>query len=62
MSQEDLWHERYGHINHNDLMLFPKKEMVEGLPNINNEHIACEGCALGKHNREEFPRHTNHRK
>jgi hypothetical protein len=41
MSQEDLWHQSYGHINNNDLMLLPKKEMVGGLPNINNDHTTC---------------------
>jgi hypothetical protein len=29
--------------------------MVEGLPILENEHIECEGCALGKHHREGFP-------
>ena len=36
--------------------------MVEGLPLLKNEHMACEGCALGKQHRKEFPSHTNKRK
>jgi hypothetical protein len=43
MSQEELWHQRYGHLNHNDLMLLQKKEMVEGLPNLKNEHTDVRG-------------------
>ena len=39
-----------------------QKKMVEGLPHIKNEHITCEGCALGKQHREEFPIHTDQRK
>ena len=36
--------------------------MVEGLPLLKNEYSACEGCALGKMHREEFPTNTNKRK
>ena len=33
--------------------------MVEGLPSLKNERATCEGCALGKKHREEFPTHTD---
>lgn len=59
MSNIDLWHQRYGHLNHNDLMLLQNKLMVEGLPDIKGEHFECEGCALGKQHREEFPMNEN---
>jgi transposase InsO family protein len=36
--------------------------MVEGLPLLKNEYSTCEGCALGKMHREEFPTHTDKRK
>jgi transposase InsO family protein len=62
MSMEDLWHQRYGHVNHNDLMMLQKKEMVEGLPMFKSEHVECEGCALGKQHREDFPMHIDKRK
>jgi transposase InsO family protein len=62
MSMEELWHQRYGHLNHNDLMMLQKKEMVEGLPMFKSEHVECEGCALGKQHREEFPMHIDKRK
>ena len=35
--------------------------MVEVLSIIKNEYSTCEGCALGKMNREEFPTHTDKR-
>ena len=28
--------------------------MVEGIPVLNNEHIECKSCALGKQHRDEF--------
>ena len=62
MSTIELWHQRYGHLNHNDLMLLQKKLMVEGLPIIKGEHFECGDCALGKQHREEFPMHENRRK
>ena len=34
ISDVKLWHQRYGHLNHNDLMLLQKNSMVEGLPVI----------------------------
>jgi len=61
MSTEELWHNRYGHLNHNDLMLLQKKSMVEGLHVIKNDHIECKACALGKQDREEFPIHIQKR-
>jgi len=55
MPTESLWHQRYGHINHHDLLLLQKQNMVEGLPMLENENVACEGCALGKMHIDEFP-------
>jgi hypothetical protein len=36
--------------------------MVEGLPMSNNEYTSCEGCALGKMRRDEFPFNPDRRK
>jgi len=36
--------------------------MVDGLPILRNEHIYCEGCALGKMHRDEFSSSLNWRK
>lgn len=50
----NLWHLRYGHLNVNGLRLLKKKEMVLGLPEI-NELEFCEGCVYGKQCRGSFP-------
>jgi hypothetical protein len=55
MPTESLWHQRYGHINHHDLFLLQKQNMVEGLPMLKNENVAYEGCSFGKMHRDEFP-------
>jgi hypothetical protein len=62
MPTEILWHQRYGHINHPDLLLLQKQNMVEGLPMLKNENVACEGCALGKMHRDEFPSNPDKKK
>jgi hypothetical protein len=62
MSTEILWHQRYGHINYHDLLLLQKQSMVEGLPMLKNDYVACEGCALGKMHRDEFPSNSDRRK
>lgn len=36
--------------------------MVEGLPVFKKEHTKCDGCALGKKHRNEFPISTYKRK
>ena len=56
ISTVDLWHQRYGHLNHKDLMLLKKNTMVEGL-HVLKYHVECEACVLGKQHREEFPIH-----
>jgi transposase InsO family protein len=58
---EQLWHQRYGHINHHDLILLQKNSMVEGLPVIKNVHLECSACALGKQHRDAFPVHQEKR-
>jgi hypothetical protein len=62
MPTEILWHQRYGHINHPNLLLLQKKNMVEGLPMLKNEKVACDGCALGKMHRDEFPSNPDKKK
>jgi hypothetical protein len=62
MPIEILWHQRYGHINHPNLLLLQKHNMVEGIPMLKNENVACEGCALGKMHIDEFPSNPNRKK
>ena len=61
ISNVELWHQRYGHLNHNDIMLLHKRSMVEVLHVIKDDHIECVACALGKQHREEFPNHEEKR-
>ena len=61
ISDVELWHQRYGHLNQNDLMLLQERSMVEGLPIIKNDHIECVACALEKKHRNEFPNHEEKR-
>ena len=56
---ENLWHQRFGHLNFQDLILLQKKGMVDGLPVFHNFKLECDGCTLGKMHREEFPLHVN---
>lgn len=57
MSTKKLWHQRYGHLNHNDLVLLRRKTMVV----MKNNHVEYEACALGKQHREKFPIHEEKR-
>ena len=59
MTTEDLWHQKFGHINFKDLLLLQKKGMVTILPNLKNSHVDYETCALGKMHRDEFPVNVN---
>lgn len=51
-----LWHRRLGHLNFQSLKNLQQKNMVYGLPTIEEAKEVCEGCALGKHHREAFPK------
>ncbi|KAL5806123.1 hypothetical protein ACOSQ4_028856 [Xanthoceras sorbifolium] len=50
-----LWHLRFGHLNFNGLRVLAKKEMVIGLPLLENSNHLCEGCIFGKQHRDSFP-------
>jgi len=49
-----LWHLRYGHLNVNGLKLLSQKEMVFGLPKVENLDF-CESCVYGKQSKKCFP-------
>jgi len=59
VSIEELWHLRYGHLNIKDPVLLQRKNMVKGLLVCKYGHVECEGCALRKQDRNEFPMRTN---
>jgi hypothetical protein len=62
MPTKSLWHQRYGHINHPDLLLLQKNNMVEGLPMLKNENVSFDVCALGKIHIDEFPSNPDRKK
>jgi len=51
-----LWHLRYGHLNYVSLKLLTSQDMIFGLPKVEEHKEVCEGCALGKDLRKNFPR------
>lgn len=53
-NESKLWHLRYGHLNVRGLKLLSQKEMVSGLPTIENIGL-CENCVFGKQSRRPFP-------
>ncbi|RWS00242.1 Retrovirus-related Pol polyprotein from transposon TNT 1-94-like protein, partial [Dinothrombium tinctorium] len=48
------WHERFGHINTKRLKQMQKENCVVGFDVKSNEEFFCEGCALGKQQRQSF--------
>eukprot|EP00268_Persea_americana_P034957 TRINITY_DN3454_c0_g4_i2.p2 TRINITY_DN3454_c0_g4~~TRINITY_DN3454_c0_g4_i2.p2 ORF type:complete len:212 (-),score=25.08 TRINITY_DN3454_c0_g4_i2:1058-1693(-) len=50
ISNIDLWHQRLGYINHNDLEKLSKLELVRGLPKLQKAlNSVCGPCQVGKH-------------
>jgi hypothetical protein len=45
-----------GHTNYGSLRHMSHLHLVEGLPQINPPSGVCEGCVMGKHHRESFPK------
>jgi hypothetical protein len=56
-----MWHGRYGHLNFRALRDLGVKKMVEGMPLIDRVEEFCDGCALGKQQRQPFPQVANYR-
>lgn len=58
-SSIQLWHKRFGHVNHKAIRTMLYKGMVIGLPMIAEKHDICETCAIGKQHRETLPKKSN---
>ena len=54
MTDTDLWHLRYGHLNNKGMRLLTQAGMVSGLPPIEDISF-CESCIYGKQFRRTFP-------
>eukprot|EP00250_Pteridium_aquilinum_P021206 c25055_g1_i2 orf=720-1535(+) len=48
----DLWHARFGHLNHDYLRQAFREKMVVGLPDIGTRKSSCSSCMKGKQHRE----------
>jgi hypothetical protein len=44
-----LWNARYGHVNFHALRTLVEKQMVRGLPQIDQVNQVCDGCMIAKH-------------
>ncbi|KAK2981491.1 hypothetical protein RJ640_012248 [Escallonia rubra] len=53
-NQSWLWHLRLGHFNFGGLKLLSTKNMVKGLPSIDQPDELCEACLIGKQHRHSF--------
>ncbi|KAM2744386.1 hypothetical protein PS2_020270 [Malus domestica] len=52
----EIWHKRFGHLHLDGLKQLRDKDMVHGLPQLEDYNGVCAGCQFGKQHREEFPR------
>ncbi|KAI5351900.1 hypothetical protein L3X38_004791 [Prunus dulcis] len=51
-----IWHKRLGHLNLRSLKQLREKEMVHGLPHLEDVNGVCAGCQMGKQHRDWFPK------
>lgn len=49
-----MWHHRYGHLSYTGLLTLHNKNMVIGLPRVEQVEKACEVCLRGKQHRVPF--------
>jgi hypothetical protein len=54
-----LWHCRYGHLNYKSLKNLQQKNMVRGLPKMEESNQVCADCLIGKQHRESIPKSSN---
>ena len=56
ISQEDIWHQRYGHLGIDNLKKLAKEKLVDGFNFSNICGIRfCEDCLYGKIHKQKFP-------
>jgi len=56
-----LWHRRYGHLSQKGLKVLVQRNMVRGLPELQESSNVCSDCMIGKQHREPFPKVSNWR-
>ncbi|GAU16044.1 hypothetical protein TSUD_339150 [Trifolium subterraneum] len=60
-SEEHLWHSRYGHLSFKGLHALAKREMVKGLPLLQETQELCSDCITSKHQRDSIPKSSSWR-
>ena len=55
------WHTRLGHVNMAALRKMPREELVQGLPEKEQDDRLCEACLTGKQKRISFPEQAEYR-
>ncbi|KAK8933850.1 hypothetical protein KSP39_PZI015291 [Platanthera zijinensis] len=50
-----LWYNRFAHLNKTDVCLLKQKQIVIGLPDLQEENTNCEDCIFSKSHRLPFP-------
>lgn len=56
-----LWHCRFGHLSDKGLRTLLHKDMVRGLPELQESSKVCDDCLKGKQHREVFPKESTWR-
>jgi transposase InsO family protein len=56
VNPEHLRHCRYGHLSLKGLKVLAKKEMVKGLPVLQDSNEVCSDCVVSKHHRDSIPK------
>ena len=55
----ELWHLRYGHLSHYNILKLNKNELVKGMDiklKSYSPKSPCDGCLVGKQHRQPFPK------
>ena len=56
LPNEDLWHQRMGHVSYKHLSIVSKHELVLAIPKLNRvNNIMCGSCQLGKQTKAKHP-------
>ena len=53
-----FWHMRFGYLNFEALKSTGDKNIVDGIPSINDPNKLCDSCLLGEHAMRSFPEKT----
>lgn len=52
----ELWHQRFGHLNYNNLSYLSRHNKVTGMPSLNPIKTVCAQCLAERQHCERFPK------